>query len=152
MCGFIGIFDPHGVSNSEKEDVTIAMKETSYRGPDDNGIYQDKNCIIGFNRLSIVDLKAKSQPLVNENKNLILVCNGEIYNYKDLRKKLENKYEFKTSMDTEVLLHGYEEWGDDIWTKATGMFSIVLYDKIKQKSKTCKGPCGNKTITLFNKK
>ena len=154
MCGFIGIFDPHGVSNSEKEDVTIAMKETSYRGPDDNGIYQDKNCIIGFNRLSIVDLKAKSQPLVNENKNLILVCNGEIYNYKVLRKKLENKYEFKTSMDTEVLLHGYEEWGDDIWTKATGMFSIVLYDKIKQKVKLVRDHAGIKPLhyLIRNKK
>ena len=154
MCGFIGIFDPHGVSNFEKEDVTIAMKETSYRGPDDSGIYQDKNCIIGFNRLSIVDLKAKSQPLVNENKNLILVCNGEIYNYKDLRKKLEKKYEFKTSMDTEVLLHGYEEWGNDIWTKATGMFSIVLYDKIKQKVKLVRDHAGIKPLhyLIRNKK
>ena len=146
MCGFIGIFDLEGITNTDKEDISVAMKETRYRGPDDTGIYQDKNCIIGFNRLSIVDLKAKSQPLVNQNKNIILVCNGEIYNYKDLRKKLELKYEFKTNMDTEVLLHGYEEWGNDIWTKATGMFSVVLYDKINQKIKLVRDHAGIKPL------
>ncbi len=151
MCGFIGIFDLNGVSSAEKEDIVVSMKETSYRGPDDNGIYQDKNCIIGFNRLSIVDLEAKSQPLVNQNKNIILVCNGEIYNYKELRKQLEFKYEFKTNMDTEVILHGYEEWGDDIWTKITGMFSVVLYDKVNQKVKLVRDHAGIKPLHYFIK-
>ena len=146
MCGFIGIFDLQGISNTDKEDISVAMKETRYRGPDDSGIYQDKNCIIGYKRLSNVELKAKSQPKVNQNENTILVCNGEIYNYKILRKKLETKYEFKTNMDTEVLLHGYEEWGNDIWTKATGMFSVVLYDKVNQKVKLVRDHAGIKPL------
>ena len=68
MCGFAGVFDINGVSDFDYQDILKATKETSYRGPDDSGFYKDQNCIIGFNRLSIVDLKAKSQPLVNEQR------------------------------------------------------------------------------------
>tara|TARA_Y100000591_G_scaffold63459_1_gene52105 strand:+ start:3164 stop:5008 length:1845 start_codon:yes stop_codon:yes gene_type:complete len=146
MCGFAGVFDINGVSDFDHQDILKATKETSYRGPDDSGFYKDQNCIIGFNRLSIVDLKAKSQPLVNEQKDIVLVCNGEIYNYMSLKKILEKKYEFKTNMDTEVLLHGYQEWGDEIWKKASGMFSVVLYDKNQKRIKLIRDHAGIKPL------
>ena len=95
MCGFIGIFDFNGLSENDYNDIRKATIETNYRGPNDSGFYKSDRCGIGFNRLSIVDLNAKSQPLINENKNIILVCNGEIYNYLSLKKELEAKYVFE---------------------------------------------------------
>ena len=134
MCGFFGMYDFNGnASDKDKNEIVLGLKATAYRGPDDSDLYEDKNVIVGFNRLSIIDLKAKSQPHISQNGNFILVCNGEIYNHKDLRKQLEKKHSFKSNTDTEVLLPGYMEWGDNFWNKINGMFSIVLIDKIKRK-------------------
>ena len=134
MCGFFGIFDLDGnINQKDKFEITNGLKATSYRGPDDKGFFSDENLFVGFNRLSIIDLSAKSQPHISENNNYILVCNGEIYNFKELKEKLRYKYKFKSNVDTEVLLPGYLEWGDDFWKKLNGMFSIVIYDKLKKK-------------------
>ncbi len=134
MCGFFGIFDIGGnINEKDKIEITNGLNATNYRGPDDQGFFSDKNFFVGFNRLSIIDLKAKSQPHVSENKNYVLVCNGEIYNYKELKEQLKNKYKFKSNVDTEILLPGFMEWGNQFWEKINGMFSIVLYDKKNKK-------------------
>ena len=134
MCGFFGVLDISGsITAQDKMEINNGLNATNYRGPDDKGFYSDENLCVGFNRLSIIDLNAKSQPHISEDKNYVLVCNGEIYNYKELKKTLEKKYKFKSNVDTEILLPGYLEWGDNFWKKLNGMFSIVIYDKIRKK-------------------
>ncbi len=134
MCGFFGVFDLDGnINQKDKFEITKGLEATNYRGPDDKGFFSDENLFVGFNRLSIIDLNAKSQPHISENNNYILVCNGEIYNFRELKEKLRFKYKFESNVDTEVLLPGYIEWGDNFWKKINGMFSIVIYDKLKKK-------------------
>ena len=107
MCGFFGLLDLNGgITDNDKNEIRKGATHTNYRGPDDNKEYYDKHFAVSFNRLSIIDIKAPSQPLRSEDENLILVCNGEIYNFKELRDELKKKYNFKTNLDTEVLIPG----------------------------------------------
>ena len=146
MCGFFGVYDFNGLTSLDYADIQKSTNQTKYRGPDDSGFYKDERCSIGFNRLSIVDLNSPSQPFINNSKDLVLVCNGEIYNYKDLRKELENEFFFKTQTDTEVLLHGYQKWGDNLWKKTKGMFSVAIYDKKKEEIKLVRDHAGIKPL------
>ena len=146
MCGFFGVFDIKGVEEGDITEIDKGLKSTNYRGPDDKGFFKSEKYYVGFNRLSIVDIGAKSQPLISEDKNIILVCNGEIYNFLDLKKQLSNKYKFKSNMDTEVLLHGYHEWGDKLWDKARGMFSVAIFNKRENKLKLIRDHAGIKPL------
>jgi len=106
------------------------MNQIIHRGPDSDGRYADDNCALGFRRLSIIDLEGGSQPLYNEDNTMVLVFNGEIYNFKQIKKDLiEKGHIFKTSTDSEVLIHGYEEYKTDLVSKLRGMFSFVIWDK-----------------------
>ena len=101
----------------------------AHRGPDSEGYYTDKNIALGFRRLSIIDLKSGSQPIYNEDKSKVIIFNGEIYNFESLREELiEKGHEFSTKTDTEVLLHGYEEWQEKLLDRLRGMFAFVIYD------------------------
>ena len=134
MCGFFGLIDfNQNISKNDVNEIKQGAKVANYRGPDDKNGYYDNSFAVSFNRLSILDINAPSQPLISEDKNLVLVCNGEIYNYKELRNQLSKKYNFKTNLDTEVLIPGYLEWGDELWKKLNGMFSIVLWNKKNKK-------------------
>ena len=110
------------------------MDAIIHRGPDSGRHYTDESVALGFRRLSIIDLKEESgQPMFNEDKSLVLVFNGEIYNYQQLREDLLAKgHTFTTETDSEVLLHGYEEYGVDILQKLRGMFAFVIWDTKKQ--------------------
>ena len=111
MCGFFGLIDfNQNISENDVNEIKQGAKVANYRGPDDKNDYYDNSFAVSFNRLSILDINAPSQPLISEDKNLVLVCNGEIYNYKELRNQLSKKYNFKTNLDTEVLIPGYLEW------------------------------------------
>ena len=103
----------------------------AHRGPDDQGIYLEKNVGLSHRRLSIIDLSsAGHQPMANEDKNIVIVHNGEVYNYLEIRKELEKKsYRFKSNTDTEVILRSYEEWGKDCLLKFNGMFAFCIWDK-----------------------
>lgn len=104
-----------------------------HRGPDGEGYYIDGNIALGHRRLAIIDLKSGKQPMYNKDKSLVLVFNGEIYNYKELMEILKSKnHIFKTNSDTEVLLHGYEEWGEELPKKLRGMFAFAIWDKRKE--------------------
>ncbi|PKM95890.1 MAG: asparagine synthase (glutamine-hydrolyzing) [Firmicutes bacterium HGW-Firmicutes-1] len=130
MCGFVGFIDKIDDKNSV---LTNMMNEIIHRGPDSEGQYIDDNVALGFRRLSIIDLEGGSQPLYNEDSTMVLVFNGEIYNYKLIREDLVSKgHIFKTSTDSEVLLHGYEEYGTELVKKLRGMFSFVIWDKRNQ--------------------
>ena len=101
-----------------------------HRGPDSEGEYIDSDVALGFRRLSIIDISTGSQPIFNEDGSKVLVFNGEIYNYRDLRAELIDKgHTFTTNTDSEVLLHGYEEWGDQLLNRLRGMFAFVIWDK-----------------------
>lgn len=127
MCGINGII----TQNKDKEKIIKNMnKRIIHRGPNHEGTYIDDVLALGHRRLSIIDLNAGNQPIYNETKDIIVIFNGEIYNYKELREKLKN-HTFKTNSDTEVLVHGYEEWGYDILQKLRGMFAFSIYDKNK---------------------
>ncbi len=126
MCGFVGY-----INRKEKDDQVIQKMgdRIKHRGPDSEGVYRDNNLHMTFRRLSIIDLKGGDQPIYNEDGNLVILFNGEIYNFQELRDDLLKKgHVFKTKADTEVILHGYEEYKEEILDKLRGMYAFVIYD------------------------
>ena len=132
MCGFVGYYSPKQYDECVIENMNEMI---AHRGPDSDGYYNDKNLHFGFRRLSIIDLEKGSQPIINATEDVVIVFNGEVYNYAEIRKDLVNKgYVFKTHTDTEVILHGYEEYGEEgILSKLRGMFAFTIWDKRTQK-------------------
>lgn len=133
MCGFVGF--AHANSEIDKvKTINDMMTAIIHRGPDSGEFFTDENVTLGFRRLSIIDLKEESgQPMYNEDKSIVLVFNGEIYNYQELRKALiEKGHIFKTETDSEVLIHGYEEYGVDLLQKLRGMFAFSIWDMKKE--------------------
>jgi len=128
MCGIAGQISLGGVLR--KASLINMLRLLHHRGPDGSGLYLDDKVNLGMRRLSIIDLVGGGQPLYNENKSVIVVGNGEIYNYVELRKKLEdNRHNFRTKSDIETIVHLYEEYGEKAWSKLRGMFAFALYDK-----------------------
>jgi asparagine synthase (glutamine-hydrolysing) len=129
MCGIIGIVARPGAA-LPPESVARAMNTAiTHRGPDDEGYFRDAQAVIGMRRLSIIDLAGGHQPVHNEDETVQCVFNGEIYNYRELRGELERLgHRFYTHSDTEVIVHGYEAWGDGVFARLDGMFGIALWD------------------------
>lgn len=128
LCGFTGeVIDRDAVIKSMTDKIT-------HRGPDSNGFFTDSDISMGFRRLSIIDVASSGdQPIYNENKTLVLTFNGEIYNYRELRNiLLEKGHRFYTQTDSEVLIHGFEEWHEDLLTKLRGMFAFAIYDTVEK--------------------
>lgn len=126
MCGIVGFIDK---SKDKKKIIKDMADLIIHRGPDSDGYYVDDNIALGFRRLSIIDLGTGSQPIFNEEKDKVIIFNGEIYNYQIIKEDLLAKgHKFTTKADTEVILHGYEEYGEKILNKLRGMFSFVIYD------------------------
>lgn len=131
MCGINGIIKFKPDNPMELKPLVSAMNEKIvYRGPDSEGIYLGKNVCLGMRRLSIIDLNNGNQPIYNKEKSIVAVFNGEIYNFLELKAVLEKKgHRFRTKTDTEVIIHSYEEYGEDFFDKLDGMFAFALYDK-----------------------
>lgn len=126
MCGFVGFVDKEKNKKKIIKDMADMIK---HRGPDSDGYFCDENVALGFRRLSIIDLNNGSQPIYNEDNTKVIVFNGEIYNYEELKTELlKCGHIFKTETDTEVLLHGYEEYREELLPKLRGMFAFVIYD------------------------
>lgn len=128
MCGFVGFIDKLNKDEKQKT-IKLMADRIIHRGPDQEGYYIDDNIALGHRRLSIIDLASGTQPMFNEDKSIVVVFNGEIYNYQEIKNELETKgHEFKTNSDTEVLVHGYEEYKEELFNKLRGMFAFIIYD------------------------
>src|SRR3989344_1812734 len=105
---------------------------TSHRGPDGTGVFVDEGVTLGHNRLAIIDLSpAGAQPMTSSDKKLVIIYNGELYNFKDIKKEIGN-YAWKSESDTEVILAAYQKWGSDCVKKFNGIFAFAIWDKYKQ--------------------
>lgn len=132
MCGFAG-FTGNIENKDNKTIINNMLEKIIHRGPDSDGVYTDEVATLGFRRLSIIDLEGSSQPIFNEDKSKVIIFNGEIYNYQDLRKMLiEKGHTFTTDGDTETLIHLYEEFGEAMTQHLRGMFAFVIYDKAEK--------------------
>lgn len=141
ICGFTG-----EVLNKTKVIENMA-KLITHRGPDSAGFFVDKDISMGFRRLSIIDIDGGEQPIYNENNNLVLTFNGEIYNYKELKEELISKnHKFYTNTDSEVLVHGFEEWGKNLLPKLRGMFAFAIWDRENKSLFMARDPFGIKPL------
>ncbi|KYC45397.1 MAG: Glutamine--fructose-6-phosphate aminotransferase (isomerizing) [Candidatus Methanofastidiosum methylothiophilum] len=145
MCGIAGFF-----GFEDKELIKKMLDSMYHRGPDDYGSYSDREASIGNRRLSIIDISGGHQPMHNEDETVFVVFNGAIYNFLELKEGLEKKgHRFYSNCDTEVLVHLYEEYGDDFPKKLLGMFSIAIWDSVKKKGILSIDPAGKKPLHYF---
>lgn len=135
MCGIAGIVNLKDGGTAPSRDALMRMASALYhRGPDEFGIYRDRDAGLAHARLSIIDLSTGQQPLANENETAWIVFNGEIFNYIELRSDLERLgHRFRTKSDTEVIVHAYEAWGDEAFSRMNGQWAIALWDAIDRR-------------------
>lgn len=130
MCGIVGFVN---TKDQKAEIIEQMMDRIIHRGPNSSGKFIDDQVALGFRRLSIIDLEGGTQPIYNEDGTKVIIFNGEIYNFQSLREELiQAGHVFTTHADTEVLLHGYEEWGTDLLQRVRGMFAFAIWDREKQ--------------------
>ena len=130
MCGIAGYLSD---TKPTKKIIKLMTDRIAYRGPDAEGFFLDDKCALGHRRLSIIDLSTGNQPIYNEENDIVVVFNGEIYNYVELREELKQcGHKFKTSSDTEVLVHGYEQWQHELTKKLRGMYAFAIWDTKNQ--------------------
>ncbi len=138
MCGIAGFAEQSSFDRSSRAEADFALvhrmcEVIRHRGPDDEGIHVESGVGLGMRRLSIIDLSTGNQPIHNEDRTVWLVFNGEIYNYRELRRELEREgHAFYTSSDTETIVHAYEQWGEGAFGRLRGMFGIGLWDRTRR--------------------
>ncbi|MGX4644597.1 asparagine synthase (glutamine-hydrolyzing) [Holzapfeliella sp. JNUCC 80] len=151
MCGIIAFVDPKGTN--KEGSITSMMDMIQHRGPNSGGSFINETAALGFRRLSIIDLAGGTQPIYNEDDTKVITFNGEIYNYKEIRSDLiEAGHEFKTQSDTEVLLHGYEEYGmAKLLDKVRGMFAFLIWDSEANQLVGARDFFGIKPLYYYNR-
>ena len=151
MCGIAGLLNSNAGSGAAA--VALMSRLLAHRGPDDHGVYEDvaAGVALAHNRLSIIDLSpAGRQPMFNEDGKVVLVFNGEIYNFQELREALVRAgHIFTSRTDSEVLVHGYEEWGEDIVTRLCGMFAFAIWDGRKRELFLARDAMGIKPLYFW---
>ena len=152
MCGIVGFTTPGQDPAAAKKIVQGMADLIRHRGPDGEGCYADGTAALGHRRLSVIDLAGGGQPMLNEDGTLVVVFNGEIYNYKTLRARLQQRgHTFATDSDTEVLLHGYEEWGRDLPCRLRGMFAFAVWDRTRSTLFCARDLFGIKPLCYYKK-
>src|SRR5947209_9055667 len=132
MCGICGIATTHGAADPER--LRQMSATLVHRGPDSEGTHVDGSIALAARRLAIIDLTGGHQPIPNEDGSVVVVQNGELYNYRELMHELRRAgHEFRTHCDTEVLAHGYEQWGAGLWERLRGMFAVAIWDARAQR-------------------
>lgn len=129
MCGICGIYSANGLGPGDSAVVKLMTDSLTHRGPDGEGFWFEGQIALGHRRLAIIDLEGGWQPLFNNARNIGVICNGEIYNYRELQRELKERgHQFRTKSDIEVIVRGYEVWGDSFVERLRGMFAIALWD------------------------
>lgn len=150
MCGIAGYLS---TKKPTKKILKSMTDRIAYRGPDAEGFFLDNNCALGHRRLAIIDLSTGNQPIYNEDESIVIVFNGEIYNYVELREELKKSgHKFKTSSDTEVLVHGYEQWGHKLTSKLRGMYAFAIWDSNNKELYMARDEWGIKPLYYYHNK
>ena len=146
MCGFAGLFDPSGAP-PDPDWLEAAAAAMAHRGPDDAGFHLENGAGLAFRRLAIVDVAGGAQPLTNEDGAVWIAYNGEVYNHLELRRELEGLgHRFRTHSDTETIVHGYEQWGEQVVTRLRGMFAFAIWDRPRQRMFVARDRLGIKPV------
>src|SRR6266542_4240883 len=149
MCGIFGIVFHHSMDIPDSALLDRMAQVQIHRGPDDYGFYRHHGIAMGMRRLSIIDLEGGHQPIANEDKTVWVVCNGEIYNFRELRADLKKKgHVFRCQSDTEVIVHLYEEEGLDSFSKLRGMFAIAIWDSERSRLVLVRDRLGKKPLYI----
>lgn len=144
MCGIAGAA---GTIPERVNAVRAILESLVHRGPDDAGEFDDGYCTLGLRRLSIIDLAGGHQPLFNEQRDIACICNGELYNFRELGQELKRLgHVFATGSDVEVALHGYESWGDDVIRRLNGMFALAIWDAKRRRLLLARDRLGKKPL------
>jgi asparagine synthase (glutamine-hydrolysing) len=147
MCGIAGQFNFQRREPVERETIVRMARSIAHRGPDDEGFFIAGPVGLGFRRLSIIDLAGGHQPMSDVEETVWIIFNGEIYNYRELRVELQSKgHQFRTSSDTEVIIHGYKQWGSDVFNHLNGMFGLAIWDVSNQRLVVARDAMGIKLI------
>ncbi len=147
MCGIAGQFNFERREPVDRETIVRMARSIAHRGPDDEGYFIAGPLGLGFRRLSIIDLAGGHQPMSDADETVWVIFNGEIYNYRELRAELQNKcHQFRTSSDTEVIIHGYKEWGVDVFNHLNGMFGLAIWDARNERLVVARDAMGIKLI------
>jgi asparagine synthase (glutamine-hydrolysing) len=147
MCGITGQFNFQRHEPVERETIVRMARSIAHRGPDDEGFFIAGPVGLGFRRLSIIDLAGGHQPMSDAEETVWIVFNGEIYNYKELRAELQSKgHQFRTNSDTEVIIHGYKEWGTEVLNHLNGMFGLAIWDVPNERLVVARDAMGIKPI------
>jgi asparagine synthase (glutamine-hydrolysing) len=147
MCGICGQYNFGSSLPVKRSDVELMTRSISHRGPDDEGYYIAGPLGLGFRRLSIIDLAGGHQPMSDDEQSVWVVFNGEIYNFLELRRELEGYgHVFRTNSDTEVIIHGYKQWGDEVLNRLNGMFGLAIWDVRQNRLVLARDPFGIKLL------
>src|SRR5439155_24036560 len=147
MCGIAGQFNFQRHEPVERETIVRMARSIAHRGPDDEGFFIAGPVGLGFRRLSIIDIASGHQPMSDAEETVWIIFNGEIYNYKELRGELQSKgHQFRTNSDTEVIIHGYKQWGTEVFNHLNGMFGLAIWDVANQRLVVARDAMGIKLI------
>src|SRR5215831_18434140 len=147
MCGICGQFNFGHLEPVKRRDIEAMTRTLVHRGPDDEGHYVAGPLGFGFRRLSIIDLGGGHQPMSDEERSVWVVFNGEIYNFPELKRELETHgHRFRTQSDTEVIVHGYKQWGLDVFNHLNGMFGLAIWDVRRKRLVVARDAFGIKLV------
>lgn len=147
MCGICGQYNFGNLAPVRRRDIETMADAIIHRGPDDEGFYISGPLGFGFRRLSIIDLAGGHQPMSDEQESVWVIFNGEIYNFQELKRELEGYgHVFRTKSDTEVIIHGYKQWGDEVLNRLNGMFGLAIWDVRQKRLVVARDPFGIKLI------
>ena len=147
MCGICGQFSYERHAPVSRRDIEKMARSIVHRGPDDEGYYVSGPIGLGFRRLSIIDIEGGHQPMSDAEESIRVVFNGEIYNFPELRRELEGfGHVFRTRCDTEVIVLGYKQWGDEVLSRLNGMFGLAIWDEPKRRLVIARDPFGIKPV------
>jgi asparagine synthase (glutamine-hydrolysing) len=150
MCGIAGFIDVERSRDNAEQLINSMCKVIRHRGPDDQGVWVGDGAALGMRRLSIIDLAGGHQPIFNEDESVLVVFNGEIYNYQELKEELQARgHHFRTNSDTETIVHAYEEYGDDCVKHLRGMFTFAIWDRRRQRLLAARDRFGKKPLNYY---